>query len=266
MKTSKKYTRELYRQFKYLAAWLPGTPFALGDIGILKGREFTKIGNLKDEKFKIDFDIEKDTTPADINHSSKGAVTISIKAAGSASPSGSTLTQADAGVTVEFSKENAILFKAKGTLNNTIKNQIKLGDQILELYKEGKWDKDYVVITELVEAKSSTIMISSEKTGKIELKANGQAGNNAIDIADASLGFSTTFSKGLSTEIIAESGLTPLFKASKVKSRFLKPAIFEFNKLFSDKMLEKDFTALDNNLNYFGEVTFEDVSYEEIEV
>ena len=43
MKTSKKYTKELNQQFGYLATWLPGTPLALGDIGILRNNEFTKI-------------------------------------------------------------------------------------------------------------------------------------------------------------------------------------------------------------------------------
>lgn len=258
MKTSRSYTRELYKQFKYLATWLPGVPLALGDIGLMKGKEFTKIGNLSDKKFNIKFDIENDTTKSEIEHSSKGAVTLSIKASGATPSQGSTLGKVDAGATIEFSKENAVLFKANGTLNHTIKDQISLGSQILNLYKNGQWDKDYVIITELVVADSSTILISSSKKGKIELKAKSKITSGNIDIADASFGFTNTFTKDLSTKIIAKEGLTPLFKVSKVRSRFLQPSIFSMNKVYSEKMLNKNYSVLNNELLYFGELEFED--------
>ncbi|WP_103070543.1 hypothetical protein [Aquimarina sediminis] len=259
MKTSRKYTRELYRQFKYLATWLPGTPLALGDIGLMRGREFTKIGNLSDDKFKVDFDIEYDKTPSSISHSSKGAVTLTAKLSGTVSPSYSTLTDLDAGFNVSFSKENAILFKANGTYNHSIKDQIKLGDTILDLYKNGKWDKDYVIITELVVADSSTILISSEKNGAIDIRANGNIGTSALDIADGSLELGATFSKGLSTELISKKGLTPLFKVSKIKTPFLSSPIFEVSKIRSYKMMEDNYSPIDNDINYFAEVTFDDV-------
>ncbi len=266
MKTSKKYTRELFRQFRYLAAWLPGTPFALGDIGILNGKQYTKIGNLGDEKYKIKFEIEEDTTPGDINHQSKGAVTVSAKISGAAKLTNSTLEELEAGFNVSFSKENAIFFKAKGTYNHSIKDQIKLGDQILQLYKDGKWDKDYVVITELVKADSSTILISSQKNSSIDIKANASLGNKTLDIADASLELGAKFSKGISTELICAAGLTPLFKVSKVKTRFLGSPIFEVAKVRSNKLMQKEYNVLDNPANYFGPLEiddFDDVEAEE---
>lgn len=258
MKTSKNYTRELYKQFQYIPAWLPSTPYELGDIGLLRGKEFTKIGNLSDQKFKLKFDIEYDTTKSQIEHSSKGAVTISTKASGTTAPQGSTLGKIDAGITVEFSKENAILFKAKGILNHTIKDQIHLGDEILKLYAAGKWDKDYVIITELVVADSATILISSSKNGKIELKANGNAQAGSIDIADANFNFSSTFTKDLSTNIIADNGLTPLFKVAKVRNRIFAPPVFSMNKVSSKRLMETDYAVLQNELLYFGEVEFDD--------
>ena len=131
MRTSKKYTRELRQQFGYLATWLPGTPLELGDIGILKRNTYTKISNLSN--FDIDFSIEKDLTKSDIEYTSKGAVSITTKASGTAATQGSVLGKIDAGITVEFSKENAILFKANGTSSPAIEDQIKLGRQILSL-------------------------------------------------------------------------------------------------------------------------------------
>lgn len=265
MKTSRKYTRELKRQFGYLATWLPSTPLALGDIGVLRRNEFTKISNLSD--FDIDFEIEADETKSDIEHSSKGAVSITTKASGSVAPQGSVLGQVDAGITVEFSKENAILFKANGTTSPSIKDQIKLGEEIINLYKAGKWDKDWAVITELVDADSATILISSSAKGKVELKAKGDVEAAKIDIADTELGFELSFSKDLSTKIVAEQSLTPLFKASKVKSRIFAPPVFKMNKTHSINLNSSPVASMDlmtpsiaadyGDVLFFGEAEFE---------
>lgn len=261
MKTSKKYTREIKEQFGYLATWLPSTPLALGDIGILRNNQFTKISNLSD--FGIQFEIEPDETKSDIEHSSKGAVSITTKASGTVAPQGSALAEVDAGITVEFSKENAILFKANGTTSPSIKDQIALGKTIIDLYKEGKWDKDWSVITEKVDAESATILISSSSSGKIELKAKGEIKAAKLDIADAALGFELTFSKDLSTKIIGEESLTPLFKASKVNSRLFNPPIFKINKVRSMDLMTPDKAKSNEELLYFGEADFELESQDE---
>jgi hypothetical protein len=255
MRTSKKYTKELKRQFGYLATWLPGTPLSLGDIGVLRNNEFTKISNLAD--LGITFEIELDSTKADIEHSSKGAVSISTKASGAIATQGSVLGEIDAGVTVVFSKESAILFKANGTTSPSIKDQIKLGKEILKLYKEGKWDKDWAVVTEKVDAESATILISSSKNGKIELKAKGEIETKNIDIADAELDFELSYSKDLSTKIFAEESLTPLFKASKVKSRLFLPPAFKMNKIHSMDFMTPDKAKQNEEFIYFGEAEFE---------
>lgn len=260
MRTSRKYTRELRNQFGYLATWLPGTPIELGDIGILKRNTFTKISNLSD--LNIEFDIEKDTTKSDIEHSSQGAVSIITKASGTVAPQGSTLGDIDAGITVEFSKENAILFKANGTLSPVIKNQIKLGREILELYRNGQWDKDWVVITELVVADSASILISSSSKSKIELKAKGEVKASNIDIADADLGLEIAYSKDLSTNIIAESSLTPLFRAKSVKGRLFGSPLFTQKSIRSIDLITPEKAKNDESLIFFGEAEYDDYDEE----
>lgn len=243
MRTSRKYTRELKKQFGYFATWLPGTPLELGDIGVLKGNIFTKISNLSD--FKIKFDVEKDTSKADIEHSSKGAVSITTKASGTVAPQGSSLGEIEAGIRVEFNKENAILFKANATLSPSIKDQVSVGNQVIKLFEEGKWDKNWVVITEIVEAESATILISSSSNSKIELKAKGDVGSANLDIADADLGFELKFSKDLSTKIIAEESLTPLFRASKIKRPWFSKPVFQTNRIKSFELESNELGAID---------------------
>jgi len=256
MKTRKIYTREMYKQFRYLAAWLPGTPFSLGDIGILKGKEFTKIGNI--EEHGINFEIEFDDTPSDLEYASKGGVSITTKLSGAIASEGSSISNIDAGISANFSQENSILFKANNTRTPSIKNQIKLGEEILELYKKGKWNTDWAVITELVESESASILISSSKEAKIDLKVTGDIGSKQLDIADAELNFQLSFSKDLSTKIIAQEGLTPLFKVSKVRNRFILPPVFRTKSLDSMDFASPEIALQKSELFYFGEPEFQE--------
>ncbi len=255
MKTSKKYTNQLLKQFRYLATWLPGTPLELGDIGILRNNEFTKISNLNNEG--IQFEVTEDETESDIEHSTKGAVSLTTKSSGVLAPQGSVLGEVDAGITVEFSQATAILFKANGTRSPSINDQISLGQEILGRFQSGKWDKDWAVITEIVIAKSGTIIISSSSTAKIELKAKGEIEAAKLDIAGANFNFEISFSKDLSTKIIAEKSLTPLFKVSKVKSRMIKPQIFGMKNISSLDLVTPEKARSTKDLIFFGEAEFD---------
>lgn len=255
MNSSKKYTNELRKQFGYFATWLPGTPLKLGDVGVLRNNIFTKLTNLSE--LGVEFEIFEDKTPSDLEHTTKGAVSMSVKSAGAASLPGSSLQVMDAGLTLEFSKENAIYFLAKGTTSPSIKDQIKLGQKIVKFFEDGKWDKDWAVITEVVNSKSATIIISSSSEGKIELKVNGDVEIGSIDLADSSIGFELVTSKSLSTKILAESKLTPLFKASQVKTSWFIPPVFRTHNVKSMDLMTPEKAKANRGNIFFGEADFE---------
>ena len=229
------YTDDLKKKFGYYATWHPGTPLQLGDIGILSDNVFNRIGNVK--KHGIDFEIRKDDTYEDLEYSTKGSVSITAKFAGTAAPQGSTLATVDAGMIIEFGNSNAIYFKAGKTKTNLIENVIQLGQEILRLFEEGKWNKKWVVITELVEAESATVLISNSSNAKIELKAKGNINAPTIDIADAEAEFTATFYKGMDTKIIAEKGLTPLLKVKGIKTRIFSKPHFELKGIHPSDLL-----------------------------
>lgn len=219
------YTEEMYKKFGYYAAWNPGVPFKLGDIGRLKNRIFTRTGNL--ESLGIPIQIREDKTKTTLEHYSHGGVSVSTKLAGKAAPPGSVFGDVDAGIIVEFSKENATLFKANNTFSPSIEDAITLGKEILKRYENGDWDKDLVIITELVEAETATILISNEANTKVELKAQANIHAAHFDIADAGFNFGTDFKGGLESKIVAEEGLTPLFKIMGIHRRIFQPSIFK---------------------------------------
>lgn len=224
------YTDELKSKFGYYATWLPGRPLSLGDIGVFTDNVFTRLRGLEDAGIK-DWDTLPDPSAEDLEYHSVGNVSVTTKLSGTISPQGISLANADAGLIVEFGHENSILLKANQTRTPSIKDTVKLGEQVLKLYMEDKWDKKWVVVTELVTAESATILISNTKTGIIELKANANIDAINIDIADAKFQFSAIFFRGLETKIIAQSGLTPLFKIMGIKTRIFLPPVFRAKRL-----------------------------------
>lgn len=234
----RQYTNEMKRKFGYYATWNPGVPLQLGDIGIFKNNIFTKISDL--ESRGITFETREDQDRVDLEHNSQGSVTVTTKLAGTVAPQGSILADGDAGIVVEFGRENSTLFKANNTVSPSIKDTIKLGNQILDLFKQGKWNKDWAIITELVKAESARVIISNSSSSKIELKANANVDAPAFDIADASFEFSTLVSKGLETKIVASEGITPLFKSMGIKTRMLVPPVFKAKGINAFDLLTPD--------------------------
>lgn len=230
MEPKKQYLEEMNSKFGYFATWIPTKDLKLGDIGVIKGgigkitkgNEFTRESSLEEQGIK--FKIRRDTTPGNLEYSSAENVTIKAKVSGNLAPEGSVLsvlTEADAGVLIEFGDKSGVVFKANKVLNPSIENLYTLGKEILERYNNGKWDEDWVVITELAQAESATIIISSEGGGKIELKTTGEIKPNNIDIADANANFQIVYGKNIHTQVIAQKGLTPLFKVHGIKKKWI---------------------------------------------
>ncbi|MDO7173713.1 hypothetical protein [Mariniflexile sp. AS56] len=245
------------KKFGYYATWNPGVPLKLGDIGTLNNNVFTRLAGLSDRG--IDFEVRTDDTKTPLEHSSQGSVSVTTKLSGTVAPQGSSLANLDVGIIAELSKENSTLFKANNTTSPSIKDNIKLGEQILNLYREGKWNKNWVIITELVEAETVTVIISNNSNSKIELKANANIEAPTIDIADADFKFSTQFSKELETKIISAEELTPLFKVMGMKTRIFLPPIFKTQKVMAfDLVTPESATNKYKDEIYFGYISGEE--------
>ncbi|MDB5128351.1 hypothetical protein [Mucilaginibacter sp.] len=249
-----RYTNEMKDHFGYYAAWQPGVPLQLGDIGVLNGNLFTKISNLNN--FTMPFQVRTDTSSNDLEYSSKGAVAITSKLSGTVSPEGSKLAQGDVGFILDFSSENAVYFKADKAMSDLIDDTITIGNKVIDLYGQGKWNKNWVIITELVNTETATIVISSTSNSSLELKATANVQAADIDIADAQFGFKAAFSKGIDTKIIAQNNLTPLFKLQGIKTRIFSSPVFQSKGLTAFDIItpESSRTTHKDSL-YFGYIS-----------
>ena len=206
------YTGELFHQFGYLAAWTPGTRWELGDVAV--GWPYQRLTNVR--KLGLDFEVREDTSKEAQSYASSGSTSISFKAAGSAPAVGSILTQGEAGVTVEFKRARSTVYQAVGCVAPSIEDQATLGQQIRELFKQGKWAKNWIVVTELVMADSATILISQSRDSKVELIAKGQAGAGT-SLASLNAGFEIASARNMEVSLVSAEKLTPLYKARGLK-------------------------------------------------
>ncbi len=216
------YSDEVKKHFKVLYAnWEPGGPIELGDYGIMDGNIFIPMG-----KLKVDFpefsgniiQIAPDPTKDQKEFKSESGVEVNLAAKGSVSPAGVTL--AKAALEIKFSSKDSIFFNAAGCTTTRITNKAKVGEILKQLLKNGKWQKEYCVVTDLVEAGKTVIAISQSNNSAISFEADSPS-IEKIDLADASIKFNLTSEKSIGYKVDADDGLIILIGLCKIKNPFL---------------------------------------------
>lgn len=225
MSTYKTYLRALHKKFGYRATWSPGTPLKIGDVGVINGDGvFSPVGTLESMGI-TGADVRPGSTLESLNFNSSSGVSIALKASGQAAPTGSHLTEAEAGFSISFSKESAIVFRASNPKEEIILTG-NIGQQILQKYENGEWNKDYVVITSLVSAEATTVIISGESGGQIDISASGKADVSDADLASADGSLDVKWSNKISEQIVGKSGLTPLYRVHGIEKRWFRDGRF----------------------------------------
>jgi hypothetical protein len=239
---SAQYTREMRRHFNYSATWLPTANVCVGDVGILTGGEYQRVGFLAD--FGIEYTTIAAPTIAALSYASANAVNMTVKLAGAVPIPGSALSPADAGIQLTFGAENAVFFQAADCASTSISNLVALESQIIARNGEQAWPADYVVIIEVLHAQCATIVISSSDNAMVELKARATVEISSATLADTNAGLQIAQSRNIGTQIIARGGLVPLFKAYGLRRRlFGRPKLAARGTAESGDMKERPVQA-----------------------
>ena len=217
----KDFANDVYSELGYRATWLPGTKVSLGDVGRIEDGVLTVETTLA--RLGIAFEADSDAVPeGTLDYQSKNAVSVVLKAAGSLDGRFKVLTAADAGALVEFSRDRAVLMQLQAVTSSRIADQAGLKRALLAAVvaadDQRRWQRDWVVVTDVVNAESATILISGGSSSRLELKAAASVA--PASLADANAGLTMAASNQLSTTIVAERGLTPLYRALRVKRNF----------------------------------------------
>src|SRR5512136_670804 len=207
---------EMNKQFSCFATWEPGTPLKIGDIGELHHNEFTYVSSLKEKG--MDFNVRVDDSAGDLKYASGRSVKISTKASGQVALPQFNLDVGDAGIVVQFSAEKAVVFEASGVEHRMI-TQVDQLDRYIEREKEAdRWQDEWAIISDLMVAKSATVLISQGRDANIALRAKANVPNLSLSNVEAQ--FETAVKNQMNTTIVCQAGLTPLFKVRGIVRKF----------------------------------------------
>lgn len=240
------YLQHMNAKTGYRGTWDPGKPLKIGSIGKLdKFGVFSVFSSL--EKEGIPVEELQDTSTSDMDHTSSDSVTITAKVSGSAPVAGSVLTDVEAGFSFDFKSDKSVVFQSVGNKTHQLVNLGEIEHLILEKFNNGNWDKDSLIVTELVEAATATIIISNSSSGKLELKAKADAGTQNLKLTDVSLGLSVAREQGSTIKFIAENGLTPLYRVMGIRTPFLGKTFFGTKGGEEEQPEEENFKVQDFN-------------------
>lgn len=213
----KLYTKEIYGNLRYRSTWLPGTPIRLGSVGPIEDGIFRPVTDLN--RLGIQFEEAIDTDQDTIDFTSSNGVTIAFKAGGESNAQFKSLAKIEAGALVEFSKRGAVVLQLRDVSLNRISDQARLRRDLLQAVVSGdesrQWLREWTVVTEVARAGSATILISGSSNSLLELRASGSAAPTSL--VDASAKLSVAAESELSNKVIAQAGLTPLYRGLRVK-------------------------------------------------
>ncbi len=241
------YTNDIHNELKaWYAMWPPTDRIQIGDYGILDGNWFRKkVGNITK-----DFGVP--VVPSELSSTSDQELKIGKSVEVKSIAKGSA-ENAKASLSINFSNGSGVFFKAANCINQSIDNYKEIGDNLLNLSSEKKWNNNFVVVTEVMSAGATTIIISESNQASIEIQANSDS-VPSIDLVNANLDVSIVSSKNIAYNLFMKDGLIPLIGLSKIQkklwhSSFDTKSLVDMN-TFLDNAKEKGIKA--NDAVYFG--------------
>lgn len=213
----------------YWSAWLPSTRFELGDVGVLNGYYFEKVGSLKE--LSIPFTVKDDESSSPLELVSDAGVSFSFKLAGETNEKFEAVPTADAGVKIGFTRQGAFVVNCPQAFEPEVASPMALQSAILKAYEEGFWQADWLVIVRLVRAPQATILISQSASSGIEMSADANLSAGFADLANAEFGISIRSQRGEMIKMIGAQNVTPFFQLGRLKRRLFGASTFKTRSL-----------------------------------
>lgn len=214
------YTDEVYKHLKPLyATWEPGMTLKLGYFGVMEDHMFMHRGNIFDiirgTGESVDLEVVKDEKKDHRTFSSQATSEFLVYAQGEADVTG--VVQAKAGIDIGFSSDRGVFFNAAECVYDMFADKIKLEKIILKLLEGRHWRKDWVIVTDIVRAGATTVVISSGKKSSIKLEVGADVPK--INLADASLKLGISRQEKIGYTVVSAEGMFPLIGLAQLDKR-----------------------------------------------
>jgi hypothetical protein len=219
------YTGEMYEQRGYFATWEPHVPIKIGHCGPIDGRTFKPQGHLS--QWRIDFDVEDEGQPADIDYSSKSGLKTTFQLRGGAQTIPN-IPQGTAGLRLLFEREEAVAMALKGARHSRIRDVQRLKRSLLAaVTSRNPFPDDWFVVTDLMASEFASVVIVQGKGASFAVTADADFAAGLVDLANASLKITIADENQVGYKMLAKSGATPLFRGIRLKRTWLRKIKFE---------------------------------------
>lgn len=212
------YLNDVQKHLGYFGVYPPSRPVKLGDYGKRQGDEWEKHGNIS--RWIEPKEQRRDGGP--LIFTSSGDVKTQLKI-GARDPSG----QYGADLELEFTRQHAVFFQAHRTTILTIGNLQRVGERIVEVYREkgSDWQLSDEWVNELVLCDVLTVIVASAAGQQVTLSGKVPVNAGGVPVAQIDLEkFQVTRSSSGMAITGPVRGATPLFKLYQVKDSAFKKA------------------------------------------
>lgn len=211
------YTNAVFSNLRPMFGnWEPSAPLAIGDYGYLVGQRFERMGNI--DRFGLRPKVQETGTADHKQFTSDQGVSVKLGAAAQASAGG---VNGSGKVEISFSDSGGVFFNAAGCNYSSVADKHGLGEQLKKL--DG-WDREWAVVTDVVQAGSTIIAISEAGGAKFVVEA--KAADKQLNLADASLGFNISLEDKVGYSLVSQKPMPLLFGLCRLQYKLLQGTQF----------------------------------------
>lgn len=207
----------------YLPNLAPVLELRIGDVIRFDGAKACREFNLEDEGI-ADFEaVVDEPLDGELDFREGSKLEVITKASGSL-PDGLALRQlveGDAGIVLQFGSGKSFVLHATGVENRTIKNNRRLGEDLLRLYRMSQWDIAFHVVTDVVVIEQLVLIASRNKGARVELKATGKSNAGPLKLAGAGAQLEVVYSSGGIYHTAVRSRAVGLYRVRQVRPGIL---------------------------------------------
>lgn len=181
------YMDALGNETTRLPLWFPGSPIALGDVGVLQKDGWQKHTSLA--TMGIPFEVQHDETPnAVLNLGSATVSGVSLDGKGQFDPPNIPVADAKVGLSLGFSGAGEFLLRAMAFSVQGIANLHEVEREVLDRAKQqDQWRPEWIFVTEVMVAERSIAAVAKSSNAEVILDLGVSATSPVLELGELSL-------------------------------------------------------------------------------
>ena len=209
----KTYANEISKHLGFLITWPINTDVKLGDVGILEDGVFKRTDTL--ENLGIGKPKERESRgEANFEYTSKNGVAVEFD------PNIETKIKGiGAKIEIKFNREGAVFLRLDEHLVRQFESTDQIGKNIIQRFKNNNWQRDRVIITEIISSTNATILVAGSNNATASLLLDISL-PEAEAIAKGKFVQSIGFTGSFGAKIIG-ANVSPLIRICGIKRKFL---------------------------------------------